>query len=303
VSAWGPRWIEVNVVMAQLYTAYIDDSGTDPQQAVAIASALVIPASKIQALQAEWDAMRIKEVFPSFHMSEFSSPTPSAKSHFRGWGAEKHSRVYRQVRELIMNYGIATISFAVYKKDYDEVVPPDMRENAGKFHYTWAVRHLLAGLERWRSFVNVSAPFEFLFDYIKKGDERREEIEDVMDQAESISPGVYQNYTFRNRERYPGLQCVDVLGWISYQFALRVYCEKPLVRDAEIGWKDFENFSKRFEQPWRLAAALKRSELERWVKLERETGVSQPFFDEWTAKKQAKKKSLSLLSTRTRSQL
>ncbi|HZZ16989.1 MAG TPA: DUF3800 domain-containing protein [Candidatus Sulfotelmatobacter sp.] len=275
--------------MAQLYTAYIDDSGTAPDQEVAIASALVIPASKIQSLQVEWDAMRIKEVFPKFHMSEFSSPTPSAKSHFRGWGAEKHDRVYQQVRDIIMAYGAVSISFAVYKKDYDEVVPPEMRKNAGTFHYTWAVRHMLAGLERWRKFFNVSAPFEFIFDHLKKSDMRRQEIEDVMEQGEEISPGVYLNYTFRDGARYPGLQCVDVLGWISYQLALKVYCGKRLVRDAVIGWDEFEEFSDSFPQRWRLAAALKRSELERWVKLEIETGVSQPFFDQWNVKKEAKR--------------
>jgi hypothetical protein len=278
--------------MAQLYTAYIDDSGTDPKQEVAIASALVIPASKIQALQVEWDAMRIREVFPSFHMSEFSSPTPSEKSHFWGWGTEKHDRVYQQVRDIIMDYGAVTISFAVYKNDYDEVVPLDMRKNAGEFHYTWAVRQMLAALERWRTFFKVSAPFEFIFDHIKKGDSSRKEIEDVMEQGEDLSPGVYQNYTFRSRERYPGLQCVDVLGWISYQFALKVYCGRRLFPDAELGWDEFENFSKRSPQSWRLAAAIKRSELERWVKSEKETGASQPFFDAWNAKKQDIKSAL-----------
>jgi hypothetical protein len=281
--------MEVNLVMVRLHTAFIDDSGTDPNQEVALATALVIPASRIQMLQAEWDVLRLSELFDSLHMSEFSSPTPPKDSDFRGWSRDKHNRVYERVREIILDYGAVTITFAVYKKDYDEVVPPEMRVNAGRFHYTWAVRHLLAGLEKWRTFFKISAPFEFVFDNMKKGDPRREEIEEVLAQAEEISPGMYSNPLFRDRKRIPGLQCVDVLSWISYQYALYVYSGKRLVPDAVTGWHDFEYYSKHLVPGWRYAAALKRSELERWVKLEMEQGLSKPFFDEWSAKKQAAK--------------
>ena len=283
-SGWGVRWTEVNVAMAQVYTAYIDDSGTDPQQQVAIATALVIPATRIQRLQVDWDVMRVREVFSSLHMSEFSTPTPSTTSEFWGWEQDKHERVYEYVRDIIKDYGALTISFAVYKKDYDEVVPLEIRENAGKFHYTWAVRHLIAGLEKWRQFYKISAPFEVVFDFMKKSDQRRKEIEDVMEQNEELNPGIYSNYSFRRRELHPGLQCVDMLGWISYQFALHVFCGKPLVRGAKVGWEDFEAYSRQ-RDGWRLAATLKRSELERWIKLEKEQGLSKPFFDDWRAKK------------------
>lgn len=266
------------------YIAYIDDSGTDPQQQVAIATALVVPATRIQRLQVDWDAMRVREVFSSFHMSEFSTPTPSRKSEFWGWEEEKHEKVYEDVREIIKDYGALTVSFAVHKKDYDEVVPRDIRENAGKFHYTWAVRHLIAGLEKWRQFYKIAAPFEIIFDFMKKSDVRRKEIEDVMEQIEELNPGIYSNHSFRRRELLPGLQCVDMLGWISYQFALHVFCGKPLVPDAVTGWEDFEAYSQQ-RDGWRLAATLKRSELERWIKLEKEQGLSKPFFDQWRAKK------------------
>lgn len=281
--------------MANVFTAYIDDSGTDPKQQVAIATGLVIPSKRIIPLQIEWDALRLREVFSSFHMSEFSSPTPPPNSEFLGWGKEKHERVYRRVREISKEYGVTTISFAVLKKDYDEVVPRDIRRNAGNFHYTWAVRHLVAGLEKWRHFFRISEPFEYVFDWMKRGDERRAEIEEVMAQGEELAiqngtPGIYTNYSFRRRQELPGLQCVDVLGWVSYQFALLAFCKKPLVPDAQIGWDDFENHLKYSpDGPWRLAATLKRTELERWIKLEKEKGLSRPFFDAWEAKKSIKK--------------
>jgi hypothetical protein len=38
-----------------MFTAYIDDSGTAPEQKVAIATALVMPAHRIIAFQSEWN--------------------------------------------------------------------------------------------------------------------------------------------------------------------------------------------------------------------------------------------------------
>jgi hypothetical protein len=41
-----------------MFTIYLDDSGTDPSQPVAIASALIIPAPRIIALEREWYKLR-----------------------------------------------------------------------------------------------------------------------------------------------------------------------------------------------------------------------------------------------------
>ena len=49
------RWKEVQLVM---FTVYIDDSGSDPNQPVANATALIVPGRRILALQREWDALK-----------------------------------------------------------------------------------------------------------------------------------------------------------------------------------------------------------------------------------------------------
>jgi hypothetical protein len=129
VSLWGKRWKKVHLAM---FTVYIDDSGTAPEQKVAIATALIIPAKRIVALEREWDALKKREGFTSFHMAEFSAR--NQKSGFADWPEPKRERVYRQVRAITKKYGVAAVTFAVYKKDYDEVVPEDMRNTAGRFH-------------------------------------------------------------------------------------------------------------------------------------------------------------------------
>jgi hypothetical protein len=269
-------------------TGYIDDSGTDPNQAVAIATALIIPANRIVALEREWDALKAKEHFSCFHMAEFSVQNP--KSEFANWDKATHGRVYRRVREIIKKYGVRTVSFAVFKKDYDEVVPPELRRHSGTYHYSWAVRHLVDSLSGWRR-SRVPHPLEYVFDFMKSSDSRRKEIEMVMDQQEEVAaskgyPGEFKNFSFRDRCDFPGLQCVDVLAWISYQTALFEFCGKKLYPDADTGWDDFDQH---LDGAWRIAATLRRSELERWVGDKAAVEHTKKWFADWEKRKLAEK--------------
>lgn len=275
----GSRWRKVNLVFAKPFTTYIDDSGTAPEQKVAIATGLVIPGARIPALEREWDRLKAKEGFSCFHMAEFSARNP--KSEFAKWDDETHDRVYRRVRQIIRKYGIQTISFAVRKNHYDTVVPAELKKYWGKHHYTWAVRQFIVYVHDWkRRFSN--GPLEYVFDWMKPKDERREEIEDLMDQAEEMTGnnGEYSNYSFRHRSEVPGLQCVDPLAWISYQIAMLIFYEKSLFPDAEIGRNDFNGY---LNGNWRQAWTLTKANLEHAVKRELATGESVAKFKAWEA--------------------
>ncbi len=99
VSLWGKRWRQVRLIM---FTAYIDDSGTDPAQRVANATALIVPASRIVEFQHEWDKLKKREGFTEFHTSEFVAKNP--KSDFANWSRVKQARVFRRVRQICMKY-------------------------------------------------------------------------------------------------------------------------------------------------------------------------------------------------------
>ncbi len=187
-------------------------------------------------------------------------------------------------------------SFAVYKNDYDELVPQDMRKDWGRFHYTWAIRNVIGAIDKWRPYHGIEKPIEYIFDWEKPGTEPRKEIEDVMEQAEEISGrlGLYTNYTFHKRRLFPGLHCVDTLGWVSYQTALNVFCKKPMVPDAKVGWQDFRRHDK---HGWRVAGTIKRTDLERLVREDKANSISRRFYDEWRSKKAQKKRPATVSTT------
>lgn len=272
-----------------MFTVHIDDSGSDPKQLVANATALIIPGRRIPALQIEWDNLKGKYGFSCFHMSEFSARNGEHEPNFAAWDEDTRNKVFERVRSICKKYGVLPMSKTVYKKDYDEVVPEIIRKRAGMFHYTWAIRSLITRLRLWRREFSPDHPLEYMFDYMgeAKRNQRRKEIEDLMDQAEDAASrrgesGEFTNWGFRRRCDIPGLQCVDVIAWAIYQHGLLAFTRKPPHADAVTTWNDFSKYR---GGRWGFDTTVTRDNLQKWVDAELEDGASLKAFDEWEGRK------------------
>ena len=274
-----------------MFTVYIDDSGTSPSQHVAIATALIIPGAQILRLESEWDRFRKKEDFSDFHTSEFVAR--NTKSDFANWDDTKRNRVFARVRQISKKYGVKAVSIAVNKKDYEEVVPAEFRSHIGKHHYTWAIRQLISLIHG----KVIGPPREYVFDCMgKRTDERRVEVETVMEQAQWLAdkngvPGDYRNYSFRCRKDIPGLQCVDAIGWVCYQKALFLFRRTPTKEFTEDSWLDFGGHLS--EKGWLMAYTILRDKLEKLISNETATGHALESLKQWeadTGKKEKREK-------------
>jgi hypothetical protein len=282
ISVWGERWRRVNMAF---FTAYIDDSGTAPDQKIANCTALIIPAKRLLALEREWKSFRIKEQFCDLHTSEFVAR--NYKSFFGKWGDAKHKRVFNRARAITKKYGVKVWSFSVLKHEYDAVVPAELRQYSGKNHYTWTVLHVLTFLDAWRRF-HKAEPIQFIFDWMEQHDECRKEIEEVMSVAERESrergnaPGLYTNYGFARRQDVAGLQCADLLAWTCYRYSVLGFLKTPLNRFAQIAWGDFVPAgTDAGPDDWLTALVLKKKALEDWVAREQASGKAQARFQKW----------------------
>ncbi|HEX6504349.1 MAG TPA: DUF3800 domain-containing protein [Terriglobales bacterium] len=274
-------------------TAYIDDSGTAPDQKIANCTAFIIPAKRILALEKEWKQFKIKEQFCDFHTSEFVAR--NAKSFFANWDNAKHERVFTRVRQITKKYGVKVWSFSARKDEYDAVVPDEMRRYSGKNHYTWTVLHVLTFLDAWRRF-HKTQPIQFIFDWIEKHEECRKEIEETMSYAERESvdrgnaPGLYTNYGFARRADVAGLQCADLLAWTCYRYSLLGFLKTPMSRFAQIAWGDFvPQGTTAGPDDWLTAMVLKKKALEDWVARELASGESLRRFQKWEREDAARK--------------
>ncbi|MFZ0801210.1 MAG: DUF3800 domain-containing protein [Terriglobales bacterium] len=274
-----------------MLTVFIDDSGTDPNQKVAIATGMIVPALRIAALEREWDRFKEKEQFKCFHTSPCLAG--NEKEGFGDWDEDKKSRVLWRVRTIAKKYGAKAFSLAINKLDYEEIVPQEFRELGGRFHYTWAIRNLLSLLDGWAVSRGVETSYEYFYHWMhpKAQKQSRQEIVTVMEQAEEGAKQrglnrTYVNYSFRHDEDIPALQCVDAVGWACYQFSLKIFANVPLSEIAAESFQDLYRFQSH-EDEWLIALSIERDKLRNWVEREKADGKGLERLREWAQSRKA----------------
>lgn len=246
---------ELDRVHLAMFTVYIDDSGTDPKQRVAIAAGLIFPALRIKALEQEWNNFKSRYGFTDFHSSECVAHNPH--SEFALWDDTKTSNVFRRARQIIRKYAVKGCCVGIQKETYDKVLPDELREIIGKSHYTLAVDHVCGFIRNWALSRNV--PLEYVFDETGKAQKR--EIELVMDNGDTLWPGQFR-YMFRKRKELPTLQSADNFAWTCYQQSLQRIYAKPLTPIANESWEAFSNWG---DENWCDAWFATEPSLREWV--------------------------------------
>jgi hypothetical protein len=258
LSAYGAQWSKRYLAV---FTVYIDDSGTDPAQPVAIASALIFPAMRLVAMEREWEALKAKEGFTCLHTSECAARNP--RSDFALWDQKKVGSVLKKVRQFIFKYSVQSFSVAVSKSDHDSIIPGDFKRFVGRYHYTWAVDQACGFIEAWAQEKEV--PMEYIFDMAGKN--QKKEIDAVMEHGEARFPGRFLgHHSFRNRCELPALQCADLFAWTCFQQARWRIKGKTLTPLAKENWDAFSSFGDDREAKWCGAWTATPDALSDWVK-------------------------------------
>lgn len=216
-----------NGIMA--FTLYFDDSGTHDQSTTAVAACFVATVPQWKALEKKWAIVAAEEGFARFHMVDFSATPP--RKEFSGWSDEKRRRVLARLIEIIDAHVYAGFSFAVVKKDYDELIfEPEAKKYFGEFHHTFALRQCIGKMGKWRKVYFPNEMLTYVFDQLPPG--KKHEIVDVMEAARKKSKktqdGVFDGYSFASSAAIIPLQAVDIFAWATFQGAqILVSSRKP----------------------------------------------------------------------------
>jgi hypothetical protein len=232
-----------------VFTVFIDDSGTDPNQKVAMASALVVPTRQLAALNAEWSTFLLNEHISSFHASVCVSQ--NNKSEFASWDSAHVLRATDRIRQISRKYAIKAFSFAADKSSYDATLTDAEKELFGKSHFTWALQHLLNLLEQWIGDRGVR--FECVFDWMQNSPAKAE--------VEYVMHAYTAPARFEKRSATPGLQCVDLLAWSSYHVARSHFYEYAINAIALHNYRAFAHFP----GEWLTARSITPADLRDWV--------------------------------------
>lgn len=113
--------------MAQLYHAYLDESGTHQQSEAVVVAGFVSNADQWEALSEAWETALDEWQIPMFHMSEFEN----RKGDFASWGdGQRHERLNHLVG-LIKEHTFSSIAFAVLSKSFDEILSEKAKRLCG----------------------------------------------------------------------------------------------------------------------------------------------------------------------------
>lgn len=226
-------------------TIYIDDSGTSPENAVAVAAGWIAHTDSWVTFQTDWDKARDidGDKFESMHMAEFVFGRKGTE--FEGWSLEKKQRISARLRGIIKKSAAKGFALGVVKKDFDELVPNALRVLGFESHYTYAIRRVLGMIDTWRQKENLTESIQYIFDWMDPGDPRRREIGAVFGPAEG-EPEAFRRYglakggfSFRPKNNLAPLQAADMFAWLTYQWLLNECEGKKLNPIATESFKDF----------------------------------------------------------------
>lgn len=144
MSSYGSKWDDVFLAV---FTAYLDDSGTAPDQPVAMASSVIIPVRQTKALNQEWAGFLEREGISEFHTSECIAR--NKRSAYADWDDARVGRVLSRIRQIIWKYAAQSFSISVNKAVYDAAIPDDLRRVIGKSHYTWGIDAVCGFIHAW----------------------------------------------------------------------------------------------------------------------------------------------------------
>lgn len=243
-----------------MFSIYIDDSGSSPNNRFAVAGGIVFPAKRIEALEREWNTFLEKEeIRKRLHASECVAR--NLGSDFAGWSDDQVERVLLRAQQIIFRYSVKAFSIGVHKQDYNEVVPEDMWLGVGGSHYIWALSSVLGLGYDWAS--QHATPMEYVFDTPSSKEEKRD-IEEAIEYSDDIYPGHFAgHYSFRSSKEVPGLQAADLYAWVNYQAACHTRFGTPIKPVAEKLW---HLFTRRNNGSWCDIQSLNREGIELFVK-------------------------------------
>jgi hypothetical protein len=253
-----------------MLTIYMDDSGSGPTQGYAVAAGWIAKMPAWKLFDKDWAKVTGTEShkIECLHTADFVS----GYKDFKDWGdLDKKAATLKKLRAIIKKRALKGFGFCVIKKDFDELVPDQLRSQGFQNHYTYAIRRILGIIHHWRGELNLlDEPIEYVFDYMDKRDPRRREIERVFDSSGAeednfTSYGIHKEPIFRSRKDVPVLQAADLLAWTMYQAMLNEVGKEKIKEIAAIGFRDFVNFRKN-GTPFLEGGYHKRNHVIEWIR-------------------------------------
>jgi hypothetical protein len=225
-----------------MLTLYCDDSGTHPKSSVAVAACFIASVDQWDRLKMNWEKINEDENFGVFHMADFVAKHEQFAAP--EWqDQEKRDRTIKKLINIIQTRVQFAVCCSVDKSAYDEVRQQNLHHpfwQSRKNHYSFAVRHCLANIQKWREQYKHTDPMRYVFDRLSKG---KGEIDAQMEiAAGGLDDGCRQygiskdGWGYDDKSVVTQLQAADIWAWENYKYMVDCFLpetsEKKQVRKS-----------------------------------------------------------------------
>jgi hypothetical protein len=140
-------------------TAYFDDSGTGPDQDVAVVAGYVGSVAQWDRFDFAWRRLLKEFGIKTMHRSDLEC----FQGEFLGWSPDKRTALVKKAQKIIKKRAYVPIGSAIIKADFEEIVPKRMKEHVGG-HFGWCVTETLVLANRWAQDKKHKDPINWVFE-------------------------------------------------------------------------------------------------------------------------------------------
>ena len=205
--------------MAQLFHAYLDESGTHVESDAVVVAGFVSNESKWAAFSEQWSAALKEWGVSAFHMTDFES----RHGEFADWKDEERKDRLNRLLDLIVGHTFSSIGFLVRKKSFDEILS-DKAKNLCADAYGMAAIGCWYNLAVRAKQPNIDGWIDYVMEAGCKGGGALHQIWSIQVGDEQwLDDTRMRSLDFRPKHKFPPLQAADILAYELFKHAQRQF--------------------------------------------------------------------------------
>ncbi len=103
--------------MAQLFSAYLDESGDHQGSPAVVVAGYVSSATRWRAFSEEWNARLVRWHIPAFHMTDFEN----RRGCFASWSNDERESRLDELLAVIKKHTLRSIAYVIRKQQFDNL--------------------------------------------------------------------------------------------------------------------------------------------------------------------------------------
>lgn len=194
-----------------MLTVYLDDSGTSPNQEIAVVAGYLGSVIQWERFNKRWKALLSKYGIARMHRVDLEN----FQGEFKNWTPDRRKEFLKKAHSIIRQCTYVAVGNSVRKADFDEAIPKENFVKKVSGIYGWCAQACIVSIYRWCKRYNYEQPIQFFFEAGTRG----------QGQVQSMFEHLYGNESYRQKWHIAGwsfhdksLMPLQAADFIAYEY-------------------------------------------------------------------------------------